>query len=80
MSGYEILMLLAVVALLAIAAFFAVPRVMRTWSAATSPADERLEYAAQVGKVVDQGSAPTARGERERAGHREIEGAPIRQL
>ena len=76
MSGYEILMLLAVVALLAIAAFFAVPRVMRTWSAATSPADERLEYAAQV----DQGSAPAARGERERAGHREIEGAPIRQL
>ena len=30
MSGYEILMLLAVVALLAIAAFFAVPRVMRS--------------------------------------------------
>lgn len=80
MSGYEILMLLAVVALLAIAAFFAVPRVMRTWPAATSPVDERLEYAAQVGKAVDQGSAPAARGERGRAGHREIEGAPIRRL
>ena len=80
MSGYEILMLLAVVALLAIAAFFAVPRVMRTWSAATSPVDERLEYAALVGKAVDPGSAPAARGARARAGHREIEGAPIRQL
>lgn len=55
MPGYEILIMLAIVVLLVIAALFAVPRVMRTWTAATSPADERM-------------------------GHRETEGAPIRQL
>lgn len=33
MPGYEILIMLAVVVLLVIAALFAVPRVMRTWTA-----------------------------------------------
>ena len=34
MPGYEILIMLAVVVLLAIAALFAVPRVMRAWAIA----------------------------------------------
>ena len=80
MPGYEILIMLAVVVLLVIAALFAVPRVMRSWAAATSPTDERIEYAAHMGKAVDQGPAPGDAAERERMGHREIEGAPIRQL
>lgn len=53
MPGYEILIMLAVVVLLVIAALFAVPRVMRTWTAATSPTDERIEYATHMGKAVD---------------------------
>lgn len=80
MPGYEILIMLAVVVLLVIAALFAVPRVMRTWTAATSPTDERIEYATHMGKAVDQGPAPGDTAERERKGHRETEGAPIRQL
>lgn len=80
MPGYEILIMLAVVVLLVIAALFAVPRVMRTWSAATSPTDGRIEYASHMGKAVDLGPAPSDVSGRERAGHREIEGAPIRQL
>lgn len=80
MPGYEILIVLAVVVLLAVAAFFAVPRALRTWSAATSPTDERLEYAAQVGKAVDQGAAPADAAEHERRGHHEVEWAPTRQL
>lgn len=80
MPGYEILIMLAVVVLLVIAALFAVPRVMRTWTAATSPTDERIEYATHMGKAVDQGPAPGDTAERECMGHRETEGAPIRQL
>lgn len=61
MPGYEILIMLAVVVLLVIAALFAVPRVMRTWTAATSPTDERIEYATHMGKAVDQGLLPATR-------------------
>lgn len=80
MSGNEILIMLAAIVLLAIAGAVAVPRVLRSWSAATTPVDERLEYAAQVGKAIDRGPTPEDADARELAGHREIEGAPIRQL
>lgn len=64
----------------AMVGWIAIPRVMRTWSVATKPADERLEYAAHMGGEVDRGASAVAPAEPERAGYHEVEGAPIRQL
>lgn len=71
---------LLLVVVCAMVGWIAIPRVMRTWSVATKPADERLEYAAHMGGEVDRGESSVAPAERERAGYHEVEGAPIRQF
>lgn len=60
--------------------YLAIPRVMRKWSVATKPADERLEYAAHLSEEADQGASPEMPAERERVAHRDRGSAPIRQL
>ena len=79
MSGYDILIMLAIVVLLLIAAAFAIPRAMRKWSAATSPTDERIEYAAHIGSPVDQGSVSNDDVEPSHLGNHDAADAPIRQ-
>lgn len=74
---------LFVVLLLAMCAFIgylAFPRVMRKWSVATKPADERLEYAAHLGDGVDWGISEQVPAERERVAYRDQGSTPIRQL
>lgn len=79
MAGSEILMALLLVAVCVIAGCLVVPRAWRRWSAATKPADERLEYAAHLGDRIDRGPSEVEADERERAGYRELEGTPIKQ-
>lgn len=64
----------------ALAGWIAIPRVMRSWTVATKPADERLEYAAHLGKETDCGPSEMGPAEHEHAVHRDLERTPIRQL
>lgn len=76
-TGLLFFVLLAVIGFIG---YLAIPRVMRKWSVATKPADERLEYAAHLGEEVDWGASIEAPAECERAAHRDQGSAPIRQL
>lgn len=76
----DTLFFVLLLAVCGIAGYLAIPRVMRKWSVATKPADERLEYSAHMGQEVDRGPSSPAPKECERAGHRELEDTPIRQL
>ena len=79
MAGYDVLILLAIVVLLLIAAAVAIPRVMRSWSVATSPTDERVEYVSHIGSPVDQGAASVDGAECEHTPGRQEADTPIRQ-
>lgn len=63
-----------------LAGWIAIPRIMRSWTVATKPTDERLEYVSHMGKEMDCGPSEAASAERECAAHRDLEGTPIRQL
>lgn len=64
----------------ALAGWIAIPRIMRSWTVATKPTDERLEYVSHMGKEMDCGPSEVASAEHEHAAHRDLEGTPIRQL
>lgn len=64
----------------ALAGWIAIPRIMRSWTVATKPTDERLEYVSHMGKEMDCGPSEATPAEHEHAAHRDLEGTPIRQL
>ncbi len=52
----DTLFFVLLLAMCGIAGYLVIPRVMRKWSVATKPADERLEYSAHMGQesIVDR--------------------------
>lgn len=44
----------------ALAGWIAIPRIMRSWTVATKPTDERLEYVSHMGKEMDCGPSEVA--------------------
>lgn len=76
----EMLFFVLLLVMCGVVGYLAIPRVLRRWSVTTKPTDERLEYAAHLGGEVDHGPSEVGSSQRERAGHHEIEGSPLRQL
>lgn len=76
----EMLFFVLLLVVCALIGHLAIPRVMRKWSVATKPTDERLDYASHLGEEVDQGTLGEVPSERERAPHRDQGSTPIRQL
>ena len=52
----EMLFFVLLLVVCALIGYLAIPRVMRKWSVATKPTDERLDYASHLGEEVDQGT------------------------
>ena len=77
-TGMLFFVLLLVVC--ALIGYLAIPRVMRKWSVATKPTDERLDYASHLARRSTRARWGRVPSERERAPHRDQGSTPIRQL